>query len=139
MVTKTVNKPNTTKNEGESTRAWFNKAFNNTNSPPELGVQLASTPSNTAKQKKVKFDTSAFVFETPISKIEEWVRLKHEELDDPEIPWPDEREAYVLLCMINELKFCKTNNIETLLINAQESAIMQLFDKKTKAKPKVKK
>jgi hypothetical protein len=32
----------TTKNEGGFTRAWFNKAFD-TNSSPELGVQLART------------------------------------------------------------------------------------------------
>lgn len=100
---------------------------------------IPNTQQKKSTSPKPKFDTSAFVFETPMSKIEEWVRLKHEELDDPEIPWPDEREAYVLLCMINELKFCKANNIETLLINAQESAIMQLFDKKAKAKPKSKK
>ena len=84
------------------------------------------------KTDKPKFDTEAFVFQTPIEKIEAWVNQKLEELDDPDIDWPSEDETYFLGRWLTDLPYYRANNIPFTLTSARESAIMSLYDKPKK-------
>jgi len=83
---------------------------------------------NKPKQKfdtnKSKFDTSDFVFKTEISKIEEWLERMLDDLDDPEIPWPNQQEEMFLATWIRDIGYYRANNIKYTLTSAQESAIM---------------
>ena len=85
------------------------------------------------KTDKPKFDTEAFVFQTPIEKIEARVNQKLEELDDPDIDWPSEDETYFLGRWLTDLPYYRANNITYTLTSARESAIMNLYDKPKKS------
>lgn len=84
-------------------------------------------PTTKPKESKPKFDTDAFVFKTDISKIEEWLQRMLDDLDDPDVEYPTYDEQYLIIVMINEINFCKNNEITQLLTNAKENAIMGLY------------
>jgi len=83
---------------------------------------------------KKKFDTEAFVFKTPISKIEEWVQMMCDSLDDPEQEWPSYDEQVCLAYWLRDLPYYRANNIPYTLTSARENAILKIYEGKPKKK-----
>lgn len=101
-------------------------------------MKKADTNKSMSVTSKPKFDTTAFIFKTEVSKIEEWVNRMLQDLDDPEVEWPTEQESYWLGYWLHILPAYKLNNVEYTLTSAQENAVMGLYTKPVKKRSKKK-
>jgi len=99
---------------------------------------VKQTPSN--KTTKKPFDKTAFVFETEISKIEEWMQRMEDQCEDPDAEWPTEQELMWYATWLRDIDYYKNHGLTKTLCSAQECAVLGLYEKpKRKTKTTTKK
>lgn len=87
-----------------------------------------------ANNPKQKFDTSAFVFETEVSKIEEALQRFEEQDADPMAEPFTKDELYWFGWWTLNLPEVKKRNLLTVPICAVESNVLKIYDKTKKRK-----
>lgn len=94
----------------------------------------ATKPKFDGKNAKPKFDTSAFVFETPIEHIEEAIQRLEEQENDPMAEPLTNDQLYWWGWYELNLKEAKRRKLKTILTSARENAILGIPKKKRKSK-----
>lgn len=87
-------------------------------------------PAKSQTAPKPKFDTEAFVFDTPIEEIEKALeRLEAQEADDMAEPLTKDQIYWWGWYELN-LKEAKRRGLTTILTCAKENAVLGLYEKK---------
>ena len=90
--------------------------------------QSARKPA-TKRAPKPKFDTEAFVFDTPIEKIEEALKRLEEQEADPMAEPLTQDQLYWFGWWTLNLPDAKRRGMTTVPICAKESAVLGLYEK----------
>lgn len=107
--------------------------------------QKAKSPVKTPAKKpagktsgppKPKFDKEAFVFETPIEKIEEALKHLEEQDEDPMAQPLTADQTYWWGVWLLNLPEAKRRGLKTVPTCAVENAVLGLYDKSAKRKKK---
>ncbi len=93
-----------------------------------------AAPAKSQTAPKPKFDTEAFVFDTPIEKIEEALeRLEEQEADPMAEPLTQDQLYWWSWYELN-LKEAKRRGLSSILTCAKENAVLGLYEKGRKKK-----
>lgn len=93
--------------------------------------RATTKPKAPATPRKEKFDTEAFVFETPIEEIEKALeRLEAQEADDMAEPLTKDQIYWWSWYELN-LPEAKRRGLTTILTCAKENAVLGLYEKKS--------
>lgn len=93
------------------------------------GSSKPKAPAKSQTAPKPKFDTEAFVFDTPIEKIEEAIKRLEEQAADPMAEWPTKDETYWWCWWLINMPEVKRRGMTTVPVCAKEAAVLGLYDK----------
>jgi hypothetical protein len=88
-----------------------------------------ATPTKSQAVPKPKFDTEAFVFDTPIEKIEEALQRLEEQEADPMAEPLTQDQLYWWIVWTTIMPDAKRRGMTTVPICAKESAVLGLYEK----------
>lgn len=92
------------------------------------------TKAITKTTKKPKFDTSNYVFETPIEKVQEWLDNFDKMCNDPETEWPSQQEQLLYCILKRDIETCRQNGENVILLNAIENKVCGFYSKSKRGK-----
>lgn len=101
--------------------------------PKKQSVRKPATktkaPAKSQTASKSKFDTEAFIFDTPIEKIEEALQRLEEQEADPMAEPLTQDQLYWWGIWLMQLPEAKRRGMITVPICAKESAVLGLYEK----------
>lgn len=104
--------------------------------PKKQSARKPATKRASPSAPKPKFDTEAFVFDTPIEKIEEALQRLEEQEADPMAEPLTQDQLYWWGWWELHMPYAKRRGMTTVPICAKESAVLGLYEKQKGRKKK---
>lgn len=101
-------------------------------SVPKKGTKTSAKPKIESKAKAPpapRFDTEAFIFDTPIEKIEEALQRLEEQEADPMADPLTEDQLYWWIVWTTIMPDAKRRGLTSVPVCAKESAVLGLYEK----------